>query len=49
MATCWNNMGGAQGTLTPEESVAGLVRTIDGLRVEDSGRFLDWQGEAVAW
>lgn len=43
------DMGGAEGTLAPEESVAGLVRTIDGLRVEDSGRFLDWQGEAVAW
>ena len=43
------DMGGAEGTLTPEESVAGLVRTIDGMRAEDSGRFFDWQGEAVAW
>ena len=43
------DMGGAEGSLSPEESVAGLVRTIDALRVEDSGRFFDWQGEAVAW
>jgi NAD(P)-dependent dehydrogenase (short-subunit alcohol dehydrogenase family) len=42
-------MGGASGELTPDESVAGLLQVIDGLRVEDSGRFLDWRGEAVPW
>lgn len=43
------DMGGAEGALTPEESVAGLLRTLDALREQDSGHFLDWQGEAVAW
>lgn len=43
------DMGGAEGTLSPEESVAGLLGILDRLREQDSGRFLDWQGEAVAW
>ena len=43
------DMGGAEGTLSPEESVAGLLGILDRLREQDSGHFLDWQGEAVAW
>ena len=43
------DMGGAGAPLTPAESVSGLLRTIDAAAVEDSGRFLDWQGETRAW
>ena len=43
------DMGGAGAPLTPAESIAGLLRIIDAATIEDSGRFLDWQGEARAW
>ena len=34
---------------TPEESAAGLLQVIDRLRDADSGRFLDWRGQPMAW
>jgi NAD(P)-dependent dehydrogenase (short-subunit alcohol dehydrogenase family) len=43
------DMGGAGATVTPEQSVTGLLRVIDGLKASDSGRFLDWRGESLPW
>lgn len=43
------DMGGEQAPLQPPQSVQGLLRVIAGLRPEDSGRFLDWQGETLPW
>ena len=43
------DMGGEQAPLQAPQSVDGLLRVIDGLRPEDTGRFLDWQGEAMPW
>ena len=43
------DMGGAGATVTPEQSVTGLLRVIDGLKPSDSGRFLDWRGESLPW
>ena len=43
------DMGGDQAALTPHDSVAGLLRVIDGLQAGDSGSFLDWQGQALPW
>ena len=43
------DMGGAQATLTPQESVAGLVRLIEGLTMAYSGRFFQWNGEEHPW
>jgi NAD(P)-dependent dehydrogenase (short-subunit alcohol dehydrogenase family) len=43
------DMGGEKAEIAPEDSVAGLLRQVDGLGTGDSGRFLDWQGQAVAW
>jgi NAD(P)-dependent dehydrogenase (short-subunit alcohol dehydrogenase family) len=43
------DMGGANAQLTPRESIAGLLRVIDGLQAEDSGSFLDWQGQPLPW
>lgn len=31
------------------ESISGVVRVIESLRPEDSGKFLDWQGNEVPW
>ncbi|MCC8363193.1 SDR family oxidoreductase [Lysobacter sp. A6] len=43
------DMGGAGGELAPEEAAAGLLQVIDGVRDQDSGHFLDWRGQPVAW
>jgi NAD(P)-dependent dehydrogenase (short-subunit alcohol dehydrogenase family) len=43
------DMGGTGGEITPEDSVTGLLQVIGGLKPKDSGRFLDWRGEAMAW
>jgi NAD(P)-dependent dehydrogenase (short-subunit alcohol dehydrogenase family) len=43
------DMGGAGAEIAPTDSVAGMINVIDGLRPQDSGCFLDWQGGAMAW
>jgi NAD(P)-dependent dehydrogenase (short-subunit alcohol dehydrogenase family) len=43
------DMGGDGALLAPRDSVAGLLRVIDGLQPDDSGRFLDWQGQTLPW
>jgi NAD(P)-dependent dehydrogenase (short-subunit alcohol dehydrogenase family) len=43
------DMGGDGAQITTDDSVAGLLRVIDGLSLADSGRFLDWRGETLPW
>jgi NAD(P)-dependent dehydrogenase (short-subunit alcohol dehydrogenase family) len=43
------DMGGRHAPLTPTESVASMLRVIDGLGPRDNGRFLDRHGRAKAW
>lgn len=43
------DMGGIDAQLTPRESVAGLLQVTDGLQADDSGSFLDWQGQPLPW
>jgi NAD(P)-dependent dehydrogenase (short-subunit alcohol dehydrogenase family) len=43
------DMGGAGAPLIVKDAVAGLLRVIDGLKAEDSGRFLDHQGRTMPW
>ena len=42
-------MGGANAPVTPQESIAGMRRVIDGLGPQDSGEFFDYQGRRVPW
>lgn len=42
-------MGGAGAQIAPVDSVTGMLKVIDGLRPQDSGRFLDWHGETMTW
>jgi len=42
-------MGGDGAQIAATASVAGLLRVIDGLTLDDSGRFLDWQGQTQPW
>ncbi len=43
------DMGGAAATLSPAESVAGMVEVIAGLDTSHNGGFLDYQGETLPW
>jgi NAD(P)-dependent dehydrogenase (short-subunit alcohol dehydrogenase family) len=43
------DMGGASAPLTPEKSVRGLRKVIDGLRPGDSGKFLSYDGATIPW
>jgi NAD(P)-dependent dehydrogenase (short-subunit alcohol dehydrogenase family) len=43
------DMGGDGAQITATASVDGLLRVIDGLTLDDSGRFLDWQGKTQPW
>ena len=42
-------MGGANAPVTPEESISGMRRVIEGLKPADSGEFFDYQGQRVPW
>jgi NAD(P)-dependent dehydrogenase (short-subunit alcohol dehydrogenase family) len=35
--------------LEPAESIGGMIRVIESLKTDDSGKFLDWQGNEVPW
>ncbi len=43
------DMGGAQAALSAQESVAGLLHVIHQLTMDQSGEFLDWQGQPLPW
>jgi NAD(P)-dependent dehydrogenase (short-subunit alcohol dehydrogenase family) len=43
------DMGGEGAQINPAQSVEGLLRVIDAAGPDDSGRFIDWRGEAMAW
>ncbi len=43
------DMGGAQAPTSAHDSAAGLIRVITRLTPQDSGSFLDYKGEPIAW
>ena len=43
------DMGGSAAALGVAESATGLLRVIEGLSIEDSGRFLDHEGDELPW
>jgi NAD(P)-dependent dehydrogenase (short-subunit alcohol dehydrogenase family) len=43
------DMGGPSAALTPETSVRGLRRVLGGLRKEDSGKFMSYDGSSIPW
>ncbi|HYE52237.1 MAG TPA: SDR family oxidoreductase [Azospirillaceae bacterium] len=43
------DMGGSGAPVAPADSAAGIRRVIDGLTLDDTGRFLDYRGEALPW
>jgi len=43
------DMGGAGATLSPHDSVAGLLLRLDAVKPNDAGRFLDLEGGDIPW
>jgi len=43
------DMGGARADLAPQVSVSGLLHVVDGLTLQDSGRFLRYDDSEVPW
>jgi NAD(P)-dependent dehydrogenase (short-subunit alcohol dehydrogenase family) len=43
------DMGGPNATYSPEESVAGLIKVIEGLTPEYNGKFYDLEGQPIPW
>jgi len=43
------DMGGAGATLTTSESIAGMLSVIDGLTINDTGKFYNYNGEKLPW
>lgn len=43
------DMGGQAAPLTPEQSTSSIMDTIDGLSIEDTGRFVDYRGKEMPW
>jgi len=43
------DMGGASAPLPKDQSVAGMLKVIEGLTHEDSGGFFDYTGESLPW
>ena len=43
------DMGGKEADLSPEESVSNMKRVISGLKPENSGQFLNYDGQIIPW
>ena len=43
------DMGGADADISVAESIAGCLRVIDGLTMEDSGGVRDYKGDFLPW
>ena len=42
-------MGGSAAPLPPQESIRGMLRLIDGLTAEQSGKMFDFRGREIPW
>lgn len=43
------DMGGSYAPLEPKDSVAGQLKVVLGLKKEDAGRFLSYDGTELTW
>ena len=43
------DLGGSSAPLTPQESIQGMIKVIDSLTLNDTGKYLDWQGNESPW
>ncbi len=43
------DMGGETADITPSESAAGILEVISSLGIDDTGKFIDWDGTPRSW
>lgn len=43
------DMGGTNAPLEPNESIKSILDLVSRLTIEDSGKFLDWEGDELPW
>lgn len=43
------DMNDGQGSITPDQSAAGILKVAMGLDAADNGKFYDWQGDELPW
>lgn len=43
------DMGGSYAPLEPKDSVAGQLKVVLGLKKEDAGKFLSYDGQELTW
>ncbi len=43
------DMGGPNADISPQDSATGLVKVIEGLTLDDSCGFFEWNGTKIAW
>lgn len=44
-----SDMGGSAADITPEQSAAGILEVIQSIKLEDTGKFIDWDGVPRSW
>lgn len=44
-----SDMGGSGADITPEQSAAGILEVIETITIEDTGKFIDWDGTPRSW
>ena len=42
-------MSGPMAEIEPEDSAVGMIRVIDGLKAEQAGKVIAWNGEILPW
>lgn len=43
------DMGGSMAPMMPPESIRAMIKCIDSLTIEDTGKFLNWDGKEIPW
>ena len=43
------DMGGMNALINDEQSVSGMINVIDKLNIENTGRFIDYDGKPISW
>ncbi|MFX0061761.1 MAG: SDR family oxidoreductase [Candidatus Hermodarchaeota archaeon] len=43
------DLGGSYAPLLPQQSISGMIKVIDSLTLEDTGKYLDWQRNEIPW
>lgn len=43
------DLGGSFAPINPKESIEGMIKVIESITMDDTGKFLDWRNEELPW